>query len=313
MPAMADIAVVGSLNMDLIARGPRLPGPGETVMGREFMALPGGKGANQAHAAARLGAAVAMFGCVGDDAHGRALLDGLSGSGCDTTRVHRGRSHTGVALIHVAEEQGGNAIMVLPGANAEYDLDKWAQDAADVTRSRILLLQGEIPPAATIAAARRAKAAGVTVILDPAPASGLQDEIFEYVDILTPNEHELAELAGMGGTRELSGGRLHEAAERLGSRLQGALVAKLGGQGCLLRAGEAVTRIAAVPAPVVDTTGAGDVFNAALAVALLEGRGLVECCTFAGHAAALSVGRKGAQSSAPDRREVDASVQAAIG
>lgn len=306
---MADIAVVGSLNMDLIARGPRLPGPGETVSGREFLAVPGGKGANQAHAAARLGAAVAMFGCVGDDAHGSQLLDSLAAAGCDTAHVHRGRSHTGVALIHVAEERGGNAIMVLPGANAEYDLDKWTQDAPEVARSRILLLQREIPLAATLAAARRAKAAGATVILDPAPAGGLPDELFEYIDVLTPNEHELAELTGLRGTGELTEGQLSEAIGRLGPRLKGALVAKLGDRGCLVRLGGAVTRIAAVPATAVDTTGAGDVFNAAPAVALLEGSGLKEGCIFAGHAAALSVGRKGAQSSAPGRREVDASLR----
>lgn len=308
---MADIAVVGSLNMDLVARGPRLPGPGETVLGREFLSVPGGKGANQAYAAARLDADVAMFGSIGDDAHGRRIREDLATAGCDTTHLHTASAHTGVALIHVAEESGNNAIMVLPGANAEYDLHRWSEGQAGVSRSRILLLQCEIPLETTIAAARHARASGVMCILDPAPATALPDELFEFIDILTPNESELAELTGTGGAKSLSDEQVREAVELLGAKLRGALVAKLGGRGCIVRVDGAVTHIPAVPVPVVDTVGAGDVFNAALAVALLEGSSLFDGCVFAGHAAAISVTRKGAQASFPGRDEVEASMSAA--
>ena len=307
---MADIAVVGSLNMDLIARGPRLPRPGETITGLGFLSLPGGKGANQAYAAARLGAQVAMYGCIGDDAHGRALAATLGAAGCDTTRLHVGRAHTGVAVIHVGEQCGDNAIMILPGANAEYDAGKWLGDRDGIGRSRILLLQFEIPLEITLAAARDARAAGVRTIVDPAPAMPVPAGLFDATDILTPNESELARLAGVDAPAGLTEAQLCDAVASVRSRLRGALVVKLGERGCLVCVDGAVTRLPAVPTRVVDTTGAGDVFNGALAVGLLEGRSLLDAATFANHAAALSVSGKGAQAAAPTRRQVDASLQA---
>lgn len=308
---MADIAVVGSLNMDLIGRASHLPRPGETIIGQEFLEVPGGKGANQAYAAARLGADVAMYGCIGDDAHGRALAANLGAAGCDISHLHAGEAHTGVALIHVAGERGHNAIMVLPGANADYDMRKLLADQGGISGSRILLLQLEIPLPITLGAARLAKAAGAITILDPAPAMDIPADLYEVTDILTPNETELGALTGVGNAASLTDGQVREAIDLLGTRMRGSLIVKLGDRGCIVCAEGAVTHLPAVPARVVDTTGAGDVFNAALAVALLEDKGLVDAAVFASHAAALSVGGKGAQSAAPARHQVDASIAAA--
>jgi len=305
---MADIAVVGSLNMDLIGQGTHLPRPGETLIGQEFLEVPGGKGANQAYAAARLGACVAMYGCIGNDAHGRALAANLDAVGCDTSRLQTSLAHTGVALIHVGRERGHNAIMVVPGANADYDMRRLLADRSSLIRCRILLLQLEIPLPITLAAARLARKAGVRIIVDPAPATDIPAELYDVSDILTPNESELAALTGVGSASSLTDGQVREAIDLLGVRLRGSLIVKLGERGCIVYERGIITHLPAVPAQVVDTTGAGDVFNAALAVALLAGKDLIAAACFASHAAALSVCGKGAQSAAPTRQQVDESM-----
>jgi ribokinase len=298
------IVVVGSLNMDLVGLAPRLPVAGETIIGHTFFDAPGGKGANQAYAAAKLGGRVSMFGRVGSDDLGRRMRANLEQVGCDASGVLALKDcPSGIALIFVADD-GHNSIMVLPGANGRLT-------EADVEASRdqfegaaYVLLQLEIPLGTVVAAARTARRAGAQVILDPAPAQPLSDELFSLVDVLTPNETEAAILA------ELSPRRLDaDQAADIGCQLQrrGAriVIVKLGGQGCVLVSDGEPRHFPTPKVLAVDTTAAGDVFNAALAVGLTEGMDISAACQFANRAGAVSVTRRGAQPAAPSRAEVD--------
>ena len=308
---MNRIVVAGSLNMDLVGVASRIPSPGETVMGREFFQAPGGKGANQAYAAARLGGLASMLGRVGSDDLGRILKANLEAAGCDAKHVKTVPGSSGVALISI-DAAGQNSILVAPGANALYAPVDFEQDAPALAGAGLLLLQLEIPIETVMAAASAGRRAGARVILDPAPAAQvLPAELCRQVDILTPNEVEAAQLAGV------SAGRLSlEDAEAIAARLLatgvGAVIVKLGAQGCLVADGQTMSRVAAPVVEAVDTTAAGDVFNAALAVALAEHAALLEACRFAVHAAALSVTRRGAQPSMPLREEVDRSMSGAL-
>jgi ribokinase len=301
---MAKIVVVGSLNMDLVAVAPRIPVAGETIIGSNFFTVPGGKGANQGYAAAKLGGQTSMLGRVGDDDFGRAMLTNLANVGCDVTAVRDVAGPSGVALIFVAES-GANSIVVAPGANHKLLPSDVASDANLFDGCRVVLLQLESPLETVAAAAAYAKKLGARVILDPAPApnGALPQELMASVDILTPNETEAAILAGLSPgplTVDQAGG----IARTLQSKGASTVIIKLGEQGCLLAEG---TQQHLVPAPQVkalDTTAAGDVFNAALAVALSEGKDLVAACQFAVRAGAISVTRMGAQSSAPSRDEI---------
>jgi ribokinase len=280
---MAKIVVVGSLNMDVVAVAPRIPVAGETIIGSKFFTSPGGKGANQAYAAAKLAGSVAMVGRVGDDEFGRQMRENLASVGCAIEAVRVVPGASGVALIAVAES-GENCIVVVPGANHSLS----PADVGNVFDGcAVVLLQLETPIETVIAAARSAKQRNACVILDPAPApeSGLPRELLESVDILTPNETEAAILAD--------------------SLDRHTIVFKLGERGCELRSGGKSICIPAIRVNAVDTTAAGDVFNAALAVALSEGAELEAACRFAVKAAAVSVTRLGAQSSAPSRNEVN--------
>ena len=302
---MNRIVVAGSLNMDLVGMASRIPSPGETVMGREFFQAPGGKGGNQAYAAARLGGSASMLGRVGSDDFGRILRANLEAAGCDASQVGTAPGSSGVALISI-DDAGQNSILVAPGANALYAPADFAQDAHVLAGAGLLLLQLEIPIETVIAAAAAGRRAGARVILDPAPAPGsLPADLCRHVDILTPNEVEAAQLAGAAAER-LSLDDAEAIAARLLSTGVGAVIVKLGPKGCLLADGLAMTRVAAPAVDAVDTTAAGDVFNGALAVALAEGAALANACRFAVHAAALSVTRMGAQPSMPLRDEVDA-------
>ena len=290
---MAKIVVVGSLNMDLVAVAPRIPAAGETILGSNFFTAPGGKGANQAYAAAKLEGQTAMIGRVGDDDFGRAMKKNLSDAGCNVDGVRQIGGPSGVALIFVSDK-GENSIVVAPGANNQLKPDDIVAEGFSV-----MLLQLETPMETVIAAACYAKERRATVILDPAPApaGGLPSELLHVVDILTPNETEAAMLAGMPVDDPIA---VAEKLKELGPRV---LILKLGAQGCLLvEDGEAQF----IPAPkvrAVDTTAAGDVFNGALAVALSEGMTLKQGCEFAVRAAAISVTRLGAQASVPTRSE----------
>jgi ribokinase len=303
----AKIIVVGSLNTDLVACAARIPVAGETIGGHTFLSACGGKGANQAYAAARLGAHVEMIGKVGDDDFGKQMRANLERVGCDTGGVGTiANLSSGIALIFVADT-GQNSIIVVAGAN-----DRLAP--ADIENSResfrgasALLLQLETPLATVQSAAAGARAAGVRVILDPAPAPerALPSDLLRLVDILTPNESEAAILA------ELPPGRMNvtqafEVAKKLQHFGPRTVIVKLGDQGCALRDGNDEHALAAPHVKAVDTTAAGDVFNAALAVALGEGSDMISACRFANRAAALSVTRRGAQPAAPSRAELDA-------
>lgn len=296
---MAEIVVIGSLNEDLVVRVARWPEAGETVFGERLDRSAGGKGANQATAAARLGGEVAMVGLVGDDAPGRRLLDGLRAIRVDVTNIGLAAGvPTGAALVGL-DASGGNRIVVLPGANA--CLEPVALDGLDWRGVRVLLLQLEIPLATVTAAASAAHAAGVRVVLDPAPAMSLPDALLESVDILTPNALEASALAGRTAV-DVRTARL--VASQLEARGPRAVIVTLGASGAVLADGNYVTHLPAPTVETVDTTGAGDAFNGALAVALAEGQPLASAVIFANRVAALSTTRPGAQAAMPDRATV---------
>jgi len=295
----ARIAVVGSLNLDLVARGPSLPRPGQTVLGESFSTVPGGKGANQAVAAARLGAEVAMIGCVGSDPFGATLRMALQEQKVDVVGVRRMGGSTGVALIAV-DQAGANQILVVPGANAQLTT-LTADDRRRITDAQFLLVQLEVPLGVVQDAVACAHSARVPVMLNPAPARPLSPSLLEQVDWLTPNETELEVLAGV--TPATPGA----AARAAGMLVRGVpnVVVTMGGQGAVWVYNGGHLHLPALPAQVVDTTAAGDTFCGALAVGLAEGMQPEAALRFAGAAAAICVSRPGAQPSMPTRTEVD--------
>ncbi|MFI6599592.1 ribokinase [Nonomuraea sp. NPDC050536] len=292
------ISVFGSANIDLVAYVAQAPKRGETVTGRAFRTVPGGKGANQAIAAARAGAEVAFLGAVGDDSFGAEIRDTLAGAGMDVTGLRRVKGPSGIAHI-VVDDEGGNSIIVVPGANGTITGPS-GDDLAVIARSQALLLQLELPMQAVVGAAEAARVAGAQVILTPAPARPLPDELLEAVTLIVPNEHEAAALTGAAD----SGTALDELLKKVPE-----VVITLGSEGALYgsRSGERL-RVPAVPVNAVDTTAAGDTFVGALAVARAEGRAPAEALHFASVAAALSVQREGASTSMPTREEIDAAL-----
>jgi len=298
----ANVAVVGSLNMDLVARAPRIPRPGETIIGGDFVTVPGGKGANQAVAAARLGAQVSMVGRVGRDVFAGPLLDNLAAAGVDHTFVtHDPKAATGVALI-VVDDAGQNSIVVTSGANMR--LSPADVDAAEtaIATSDTLLLQLESPVETVMRAAKVAQVHGVTVILNPAPARSLPEALLSLVDVLVPNESETALLTGLPIENQA---QAEAAAAALLSLGVGTVILTLGERGALLaQEGEAVVFPAFDVTPV-DTTAAGDAFVGGFAVALAEGRVLSEAVRWGNAAGALATTKLGAQTSLPDRRDLE--------
>jgi len=298
----ATVAVVGSLNMDLVARAPRIPQPGETIIGRDFHTLPGGKGANQAVAAARLGAKVAMVGRVGGDAFARPLLDNLAAAGVDHTFVVQDPgAATGVALI-VVDAAGQNSIVVASGANMR--LSPADVEAAEtvIAAADVLLLQLETPLETVIRAAQIARAHGVTVILNPAPARPLPPALLSLVDVLVPNESETALLTGLPLD---SRARVEAAAGALRGSGVGAVILTLGEHGALLAQAGGVQVFPAFTVTAVDTTAAGDAFMGGLSLALAEGHSLAEGIRWGNAAGALAATQLGAQPSLPTRRAVE--------
>ncbi|GAA4210386.1 ribokinase [Microbispora amethystogenes] len=294
------ISVFGSANMDLVAYVAQAPKPGETITGRAFRSIPGGKGANQAIAAARAGGRVAFLGAVGDDAFGPGLRAALAGAGVDTSGVRTVPGPSGVAHI-VVQDGGDNSIIVVPGANGALTGPS-AEDAETIGRSRALLLQLELPmeavvDAACLAGAVTGAATGAEVILTPAPAVPLPAELLAAVGVIVPNEHEAAVLTGRDDPCD--------ALEALLELVPEAVVT-LGARGALYGSRDGVRlHEPAVPVRAVDTTAAGDTFAGALAVARTEGLGPERALRFASAAAALSVRREGASTSMPHRPDID--------
>ena len=301
----APIAVVGSLNMDFVVQVERLPQPGETVLGSGFVTLPGGKGANQACAAGRLGGRVRMLGRVGDDVFGRQLEDSLASAGVETRAVRvSAATATGVALIFV-EAGGQNQIVVASGANALLSPEDVESELA--AGEGLLLAQLETPLPTIERAVGLASGRGMTVVLDPAPARPLPDALLAQVSLLTPNESEAMVLLDRRGA-SVSLAEAPEVAKALLKRGPRAVILKLGEQGAYLADGSGGRHFPGFQVKAVDATAAGDTFAGALGTALAEGRTLAEAIPFANAAAALSVTRLGAQASMPSRPEVDALV-----
>ncbi|OXB93068.1 ribokinase [Parageobacillus galactosidasius] len=282
------ITVVGSINMDLVTIASRFPSQGETILGEEFHLIPGGKGANQAVAAARLGADVHMIGAVGKDAFGTELLRSLEREGVHIDNVKPVTDKgTGIASITISEQD--NRIIVVPGANHALrpeDIDRCEEMIA---KSDVCVLQLEIPLSVVERAAFLAKKHGVRVILNPAPAQPLPQKLIEQVDFLTPNEHE----------RDI----IFEQVDA--DAFADKVIVTEGARGVTIRKDGKQMLIPGFRVPVVDTTGAGDTFNGALAVALSKGMSLEEACLFANAAAALSVTKLGAQGGMPMKEEVE--------
>lgn len=278
-----DVCVVGSANLDIVATAARLPSPGETVLGTGYSEHAGGKGLNQAVAAARAGARTAFVSAVGPDAAGRHLLAALAVAGADTSFVATSDRPTGRAVITV-DEHGENSIVVIPGANADVT-------GVPLPHSRVVLAQLEVPMPAVAAALRAARSTGATTILNPAPAAALDPDLLALVDVLVPNEHELA--------------RLGTVTELLAAGVQ-VIVTTLGGAGIRVVTSDGEWHQPAFSVAPVDTTAAGDACCGALAARLAAGDPLDMAVRFAAAAGALATTRHGAVPSLPDRQEVDA-------
>ncbi len=293
------VVVVGSINVDLVVHADRLPAPGETVLGGRFAVHDGGKGANQAVAAARAGARVTMVGAVGDDEYGTRSLAALQAEGVDLSRVRQLGEPTGVALVAVGR-RGENQIVVATGANGVIALDE--ADRALIAGADVLLSSLEVPVATVVDALRAAHAAGVTAILNPAPAHALPADVLALGPILTPNEHELIVAIGNDQTE----GALDE----LAARNAGPIIVTQGAAGALLADGSMRERFEGfTPPQVVDTTGAGDTFCGVLAASLAEGMPLPGAIVRANAAAALSVAANGARAGMPTRDAIERFVQ----
>ena len=291
------IVVVGSLNMDLVVRSPRHPQPGETLLGAEFRTFPGGKGANQAVAAARLGGHVKLIGRVGADAFGDALLETCTRDGVDTRHVERLEdAPTGVALITV-DDAGQNTIVVVPGANGKLSPPDLLAAAPAFEGASVVVMQLEVPLLTVIYAADLARRHGARVVLNPAPAQPLSATGLEQVDVLIPNQSEAALLTGCASASD--------AARRLMASGVCSVIVTMGEGGVLIAEGETATHLPAHRVSVVDTTAAGDAFVGAFAVALAEGRTVREAAAWGNAAGALAVTRAGAQPSLPTRVELE--------
>lgn len=297
------VLVVGSLNIDLVMQVERLPLPGETIKAGSFHTFGGGKGANQAVAAVRLGGTVAMVGAVGADGYGQQLLRQLKADGVDVARVRQIRdATTGTALI-VVDSSGRNQIVIAAGANDRITPEHLHDSFAKADSGGVCLLQLETPMDIVTAAARQAREAGMTVVLDPAPAAPLPADLLRHVHVITPNETETLALTGIEVTDVESAAKAGRALLDLGVD---AAIIKMGAMGALLLEGSEQYYRPALKVQAVDTTAAGDAFNGALGVALSNGLSLSRAMDFATTVAALAVTRAGAQPSLPTADEVTA-------
>jgi ribokinase len=302
------ITVVGSLNMDLVTYTGRMPVTGETIMGKSFRQIPGGKGANQADAIAKLGAKVKMIGCVGCDDMGDTLLEALQNDGVDVAMVKRVEGiSTGIASITV-DASGNNCIIVVPGANYKLSIGDLEASYEVIQNSEVVVAQLEVPIEAVKFAIKTAKQMGKLTILNPAPAIELEDEFLSNVDILVPNDTELELLSGIKVNKV---GDLESAAQVLINKGVRELIVTLGSKGCIHINKSGSKAYPAYKVSAIDTTAAGDSFIGAVAVAISEGKSLEEAIIFATAVGALTVTKEGAQSSLPVREEVEAFIRTA--
>lgn len=296
------VLVVGSSNTDMIIKVDRIPRPGETLFGGEFVTAAGGKGANQAVAAARAGGEVTFIARVGRDRFGENAMAGFAREGIDVQYVtHDKSAPSGVALIFVSKD-GENSIAVAGGANGRLSPVEVNEARGAIARASVVLIQLETPLETVQTAAQLAVEAGVPVILNPAPALSLPAKLLQCVSLLTPNETEAGFLTGIAVTDKASAA---QAAERLRAKGVATVIITLGSAGAFVADGSVREIVPGFRVTAVDTTAAGDVFNGALSVALGEGQTLIESVRFANAAAAISVTRLGAQPSVPDRKEIE--------
>ena len=297
-----NIVVIGSSNVDMVVKGERIPKPGETIIGGDFHKAAGGKGANQAVAAARAGGDVTFIASVGDDIFGREAINGYQKDGINTEHIKVDPDHpTGTALILV-DAKGENSIAVASGANANLSESDLSNTHRVIENSDIILMQLETPVKTIEAAAEMARRSGIKVILNPAPAQKLSDNLLAQVSILTPNETETEILSGIEVTDENDARR---AAKILMDKGVEIVMITMGKRGVFLYTQEESRMIPAFQVEAVDTTAAGDTFNGALAVAIAEGKSMDEAIRFANAAGAISVTRMGAQPSTPYREEIE--------
>lgn len=294
-----NILVIGSLNIDLVTRVPHLPQPGETIASRKFQKNPGGKGANQAVAAAKLGANVTMIGKVGTDEHGELLINSLRSAGVSTAGIRR-EGTTGMAFISVSDE-GENHIVLVAGANSAVRRSDISAMRGLIEESDMIVMQLEIPLEVVKHALELAVGLGKNVILNPAPARDLPAEMLRHVYVLIPNETELQILSGMPTSTEQE---IVDAARHLNSLGTQRVIVTMGDRGSFLISETLHTHIPAYPVRAVDTTAAGDAYVAAFAVGKTQGMSDVEAAKFASKVAAITVTREGAQPSLPTRDDV---------
>ncbi|NHI00406.1 MULTISPECIES: ribokinase [Oceanimonas] len=301
------LTVTGSINIDHVIRLPQFPRPGETLTGNDYRIVPGGKGANQAVAAARAGAVTQLVACVGEDPMAASLVAGFAADGINTSAIDTVAGvNTGVALIQV-NDTGENTIALAAGANAALTPER-LQSHASALHCKQLLLQLEIPLETNLAAARLARAEGARVVLNPAPAQALPAELLALVDLITPNETEAERLTGVAVNDEAGAAAAARALHQQGIAT---VIITLGARGVWLSEQGHGRRIPGFAVKAVDTTAAGDTFNGALVAALQRGQALEPAVRFAQAAAALSVTRPGAQTSVPYRAEIEALLEQA--
>lgn len=295
------IVVIGSSNTDMICRVPHIPKPGETVLGSDFLTVQGGKGANQAVAAARAGGDVTFIACVGNDLFGKQAIEAYQADGIDTSCIELiDNVPTGVALINVAES-GENSIAVASGANARLTPAVIEKYRAAILSAQIILMQLEIPIETVYHVARMAFAVNIPVVLNPAPAQEIDPAIMPMISCITPNEHEAIEVSGIfPPDPEL----VSEMAVEIQKKGIKSVIITLGSKGALYREGAKEERVPGIKVQPVDTTAAGDTFNGYLVVEMAKGKTLHEAITIAKKAAAISVTRMGAQPSIPYFSEI---------
>jgi len=293
--------VIGSSNTDMVIKSDKLPAPGETVIGGTFMMNPGGKGANQAVAAARMGGNVTFVSKIGNDLFGKQSVEGYIAEGIKTDYIFTDTGNpSGIALISV-DAKGENCIVVAPGANATLSPDDISMAKAEIESSELLLMQLEIPMETVEYAAEIAYSKGIRVILNPAPAQTLSSKLLTCLYMIIPNKTEAEMLSGIKVTDWESAKNAADVISEKGVEI---VVITLGSQGALIKDGELYHRIDAVPVEAVDTTAAGDTFCGSLCVGLTDGMTIPDSVRFACKASAISVTRMGAQSSIPYRKEI---------